>query len=275
VTFTAVPQNGGSSPTYQWKVNGNNVGTGATSYTYNPANLDNVTCTLTSSLTGCLSGNPVVSNIIVMLVAAQGGACPGTETVTYSGKTYNTVQIGIQCWFRENLDVGTRINKNVVSTNNGTIENYCYNDSVVNCTTYGGLYQWNEMMAYSTTEGGQGICPTGWHVPTAKQDTILSDFLGGKTVAGGKLKEAGFVHWRYDPAGGATNSSGFTGLPNGYLYANASFANIYNYGYLATSTTVTGQPTWTWSRSLAYPNTSFGPIQGYKATAIGVRCLKN
>jgi len=274
VTFTAVAQNGGSSPTYQWKVNGNIVGTGATSYTYNPANNDNVTCTLTSSLTGCLSGNPVVSNIIVMLVAAQGGACPGTETITYGSKTYNTVQIGTQCWFRENLDIGNMLVNPANPSNNSIIEKYCYNNLTSNCDIYGGLYKWDEMMAYSTTEGAQGICPTGWHIPTDAQLTTLSTFLGGNTVAGGKLKETGFVHWKYSAGGGATNSSGFTGLPGGSLYSGV-FAYLTENGYFASSKTHETNSAWTWSRSLSYYTTTFGRIAGYKTTGISVRCLKN
>jgi uncharacterized protein (TIGR02145 family) len=75
--------------------------------------------------------------------------CPGTPTVEYAGKTYNTVQIGSQCWLKENLDVGTMIPGSLEQKNNGTIEKYCYNDSIENCTTYGGLYQWAEAMEYA------------------------------------------------------------------------------------------------------------------------------
>src|ERR1035438_4575700 len=76
--------------------------------------------------------------------------CPETPTVTYAGKTYNTVHIGSQCWLKENLDVGTRINGSNDQKNNGIIEKYCYNDDTANCTKYGGLYQWDEVMQYAT-----------------------------------------------------------------------------------------------------------------------------
>ena len=91
-------------------------------------------------------------------------SCPAT--VQYEGKTYNTVLIGNQCWLKENLDVGTRINLNQSPTNNGIIEKYCYNDNPTNCDTYGGLYKWDEAMQYTTTEGAIGICPSGWHIPS-------------------------------------------------------------------------------------------------------------
>ena len=91
--------------------------------------------------------------------------CAGLPTVTLAGKIYNTSQIGTQCWLRENLDIGTRIDAAVEQTGNGTIEKYCYDNLDANCTIYGGLYQWNEMMQY-TTLVNQGLCPSGWHVPT-------------------------------------------------------------------------------------------------------------
>src|SRR5665647_680593 len=60
--------------------------------------------------------------------------CTGISTVTYSGKIYNTIQIGAQCWLKENLDVGTMIHGIDTAKNNGIIEKYCYNDSLANCT---------------------------------------------------------------------------------------------------------------------------------------------
>ena len=62
--------------------------------------------------------------------------------------------------------------------------------------------------------GGKNVCPTGWHVPNYDEWTTLSTYLGGKTVAGGKLKETGTAHWQ-TPNSGATNETGFTALPGG------------------------------------------------------------
>src|ERR1039458_6531122 len=96
--------------------------------------------------------------------------CPNLATVDYSGKTYNTVAIGDQCFLRENLDVGTRINGLDTAKNNGIIDKHCYNDDPANCTTYGGLYQWAEAVQYQNgatnttvtnpplTGNIQGIC---------------------------------------------------------------------------------------------------------------------
>jgi len=153
------------------------------------------------------------------------------------GKNYNTVLIGTQCWMAQNLNVGTRINGSVNQTNNGTVEKHCYSDNEANCTIYGGLYQWNEMMNYTTTSnsnpsGRQGICPTGWHVPSDAEWCQMEIFLDPTVICtnsgnlgtniGGMLKETGTIHWS-SPNVGATNSSGFTALPGGYRSGGFSY----------------------------------------------------
>ena len=154
-----------------------------------------------------------------------GGPCPGIPTVTYEGQVYNTVLIGDQCWLKENLNVGTMINGSNNQTDNGVIEKYCYNNDPANCEIYSGLYQWNEMMQYTTTQGVQGICPAGWYIPTDDELTTLTDFLGGENVAGGKMKETGTTHWN-SPNTGATNESGFTALPAGNRSTNGGFFDL-------------------------------------------------
>ncbi|MCD4679000.1 MAG: T9SS type A sorting domain-containing protein [Bacteroidales bacterium] len=99
--------------------------------------------------------------------------CPGTPTITYDGQVYNTIQIYSQCWFKENLNVGTRIDGPQDAQDNDTIEKYCYNDDTVNCNIYGGLYMWSEMMQYTHQEGTQGICPSGWHLPSNEEWNVL------------------------------------------------------------------------------------------------------
>ncbi|RLD57298.1 MAG: hypothetical protein DRJ05_09935 [Bacteroidetes bacterium] len=147
-------------------------------------------------------------------IPLPGGACPGTITVTdMDGNVYNTILIGDQCWFKENLNVGTMINGSNDPSNNGIIEKFCHFDDPNKCITYGGLYQWHEMMNYTWGAGRQGICPVGWHIPTQDEWTILADFLGGTSVAGGKMKEVGTTHWTSPNS--ATNESGFTALPGG------------------------------------------------------------
>ena len=278
VTFSSTVVNGGTSPAYQWKVNGTAV-SGATNSTYtytstNTVNNDKVVCVVTSNSTAtCLSNNPATSNQIVLIIYHTGTPCDGVPTVVYGNMTYNTVQIGTQCWLRENMNIGTRRDNTVTQTNNGIIEKYCYSNLESNCDVYGGMYQWNEMMQYVTTEGAQGICPSGWHLPTAVQFATLSTFLGGDVVSGGKLKEAGTDHF-ISPNGGATNVTGFTGLPAGYCIVDPlnPFVNITKFAYFYT-TTQTGSDVW--YRTLAFDAGNMGILETYKTIAISVRCLKN
>lgn len=98
----------------------------------------------------------------------QIAGCGNPLLDTRDNQTYNTVQIGLQCWMAENLNIGSTLQFGTEdASNNGIIEKFCYGNNVSNCTEYGGLYDWNEMMQYVTTEGTQGICPPGgWYLPT-------------------------------------------------------------------------------------------------------------
>ena len=142
-------------------------------------------------------------------MTAYGAPCTGIPTVTYAGETYNTIQIGTQCWFKENLDIGTMIQTSANSSNNGTIEKYCYGNNSSNCTTYGGLYQWDEAMSYSTLEGSQGICPDGWHIPTEAEFQTLA---AGVSNNSNSLKAIG----QGSGSGAGNNTSGFSALLAGY-----------------------------------------------------------
>jgi uncharacterized protein (TIGR02145 family) len=159
--------------------------------------------------------------------------CAGIASFVYEGQTYNTVEIGSQCWMEENLNVGTRIDAAANQTNNGTIEKYCYNDDNANCDTSGGLYQWNEMMQYITTPGAQGICPAGWHLPTDDEWKILEGnadtqygvgdpewdgTLWRGLDAGKRLKST--TGWYSN--GNGTNDFGFTALPAGCISGGSS-----------------------------------------------------
>jgi uncharacterized protein (TIGR02145 family) len=173
-------------------------------------------------------------------------SCGTPYTDTRNSKTYNTVSIGTQCWFVENLDIGTRIDGPSYQADNGTIEKYCYENIDDSCNVYGGLYQWNEMMQYTTAEGTQGICPDGWHIPSDGEWCVLEDEVDigtitcprgglGGTDAGYHLREAGTAHWS-PPNAGATNSSGFTALPGGRRVVYGNFSNINDWGNWWSST---------------------------------------
>lgn len=179
---------------------------------------------------------------------------------------YLTVKIGTQCWMAENLNIGEPGNQ----TNNGVIEKSCYNDNAVNCDIYGGLYRWDEMMDYNATPGVKGICPTGWHLPTDAEWTTLSTYLGGESVAGGKMKETGFNHW-LSPNTGATNESGFTALPGGARFLDGTFNNLGGVNFLWSSSEYSTPNAW--FSALVFTSAGVGMVNNSKSLELSVRCV--
>lgn len=196
----------------------------------------------------------------------------GSPAVTdIDGNIYNTVSIGTQVWMAENLKTiryndGTSI---PLVTDGGSwvslsTPGYCWynNDADSYKDIYGAIYNW-----YAVNTGK--LCPAGWHIPSGEELTILEEFLGGYYIAGGKLKEAGTSHWEY-PNTGATNESGFTGLPGGYRGNNGMF-----YGKGIRSSWWSSSP-YAYSGSLDVNSTAFygGGIGTSKIMGFYVRCLK-
>src|ERR1035437_6043772 len=142
-----VSSDGGATWNYNYGTAAGNIGTGVVIGT------DKI---ITWTYPGSYNSQFMI-RIIANDLVIDGGPC-ATTSVLYGGKTYHTVLIINQCWLKENLDIGTRIDGSVEQTNNNTIEKYCINDDLAYCTTYGGLYQWNEAMQYVNTPGIQGIC---------------------------------------------------------------------------------------------------------------------
>lgn len=175
--------------------------------------------------------------------------CPETPTVEYEGQVYNTIQIFSQCWLMENLNVGTMIPGNQNQSDPGTIQKYCYNNEPDSCTKYGGLYQWNQMMQYTTQQGTQGICPPGWHLPTDEEWKVLEGAVDSQYGighpewdlynesrgfdAGTNLKTTS--GWNNN--GNGTDLFGFSGLPGGYrIITTNMFLSIGDSGHWWTST---------------------------------------
>jgi len=200
-------------------------------------------------------------------------------TFVYGGQVYNTTVIGFQCWMKENLNVGNFISWNQQATNNGTIEKGCKGNSPAECATYGGLYQWDEMMNYTASSsaspsGRQGICPAGWHLPGDAEWTEMITYLGGESVAGGALKETGLLHW-FSPNTGATNSSGFTALPAGYLSPPTSPGWSGGWAFFASATETS--PTLIIARKLVDNSAAVERVTGSltKGYSLSVRCVKD
>ena len=198
--------------------------------------------------------------------------CGNPITDPRDQQIYGTVEIGEQCWIAENLNIGEMINGTEEMTDNSVIEKYCYGNNPAYCDEYGGLYQWNEMMEYTTTPGVQGICPGGWHLPTDGEWTTLTDFLGGESVAGGKMKETGTTHWN-SPNTGATNESGFTALPGGNRHANGGFLNLGDGGLFWSSTENYTDSAWYWT--LYYNNDGVSRNHVTESCGFSSRCLQD
>jgi uncharacterized protein (TIGR02145 family) len=192
--------------------------------------------------------------------------CPGIPTVNYFGKTYHTIQIGSQCWLRENLDIGTMIIGASNQTNNSIIEKYCFNDDTANCTTYGGFYQWDEAMQYSSTTGAKGICPQDWHIPTDSEFTTLSTTVGGD---GNALKAIG----QGTGGGTGTNTSGFSALLSGSRYFNGTFLGLGGIAYFWCSS---GNGISLALYEVLYSSSNgIDQLSATRLYGFSVRCLKN
>ncbi len=155
---------------------------------------------------------------IILFEISSSDEC-GIKRVEYGGFSYGTVEIGSQCWLEENLNVGAMVLGVAEQTNNAVLEKYCYGDDPVNCGVYGGFYQWDEAMQYTTAEGAQGICPPGWHIPTKSEYQTLSSTVGDD---GNALKKGGVG----SGDGLGTNTSGFSALLAGFRHHTGLFAGL-------------------------------------------------
>ena len=134
------------------------------------------------------------------------------------GQSYPTVQIGSQCWMAKNLNFGvykesiyenSAVGHSDVS-NNGIVEKYAYDNDTSNFSIYGGLYDWNEMMNYNSTEGSQGICPDGWHIPSKAEFADLVESVGGNQIGGKRLQIGGNSGFNFELGGDRTFKGGFS-----------------------------------------------------------------
>ena len=198
-------------------------------------------------------------------------ACGDTLVDSRDSQQYPTVQIGSQCWMAKNINYDDGCSSNTWVSNTDTRWCGCYNNNTSNCTTYGKLYQWSAAMAGASTEGAQGICPSGWHVPRSAEFIALSTYLGGDSIAGGKLKQAGTSLW-LSPNTGATNESNFNALPCGIRNFSGSFVAM-NYSGFFWSSSFSGSNVL--NRSMDYDYATFSSSSYTSAGGFSVRCMKD
>ncbi len=194
----------------------------------------------------------------------------GPPVTDYDGNVYKTVKIGGQTWMAENLKC--------VHYSDGTlVESFAYGNDTVNVRTYGRLYRWAAAMkgaasSNSVPSGVQGASPVGWHIPSDAEWQVLINNLGEDAVAGGKLKEAGTVHW-VSPNTGATNESKFTALPSGWFDFTGEFRRIGEWSFLTTATRPGTNSVYT--RVLKYDLTSANRGELHPDDAVPIRCVKD
>ena len=208
------------------------------------------------------------------------------DPVSYQGYDYATVLIGEQCWFAENLRSENYENGDEIpsglsvgdwsSTTSGAVavhgegSSTCNNyspdgdacDEAWSLDEYGRLYNWYAV------DDARGLCPSGWHVPTDGEWTVMTDHLGGSLVAGGYMKTD------YGWYGGfnGTNSSGFSGLPGGFRFNDGLFKSGGDYGYWWSSSLNGSFP---WSRYLNYSSEAAFPSYDYRVNGFSVRCVRD
>jgi uncharacterized protein (TIGR02145 family) len=191
---------------------------------------------------------------------------------------YPVVAIGTQVWMAENLKTTKYGNGDLIGTTTPATKDlsgesapeyqWAYNGIESNAVTYGRLYSW-----YAITDS-RNVCPVGWHLPTDAQWITLTTYLGGESVAGGKLKETGTNHW-INPNTGATNENGFTGIPGGNRIGNGAFGVIGRYGIWWSATEGTTDAWYAWYRFVYYDNSIAGRNYGNKHEGFSVRCLRD
>jgi uncharacterized protein (TIGR02145 family) len=234
--------------------------------------------TFTSNISGLISGRTYymrayATNGITTTYGSEVSFTPGTVT-DIDGNVYHYIVIGTQTWMVENLkttkyrngDAISNITSSWTSLVTGAYSWYS-NDAATYKAAYGALYNW-----YAVADT-RGIAPAGWHVPTDAEWKTLTDYLGGSSVAGGKLKEAGTSHW-ITPNTGASNSSGFTALPGGNrYYIDGTFRNVGSNGnwWCITASDATNA----WNRYLDF---NHGNVERYnygKQLGFSVRCVRD
>jgi len=190
------------------------------------------------------------------------------------GNTYNTIQIGYQCWMRSNLRVSRYRNGDLIQNNlddlnwSNTISGSfaIYSGDATNEVIHGKLYNW-----FSIADS-RNICPIGWDIPSDVDLTILVDVFGGSTDAGGKLKDIGTTVWNA-PNLAATNESGFSMLPSGIRLTAGNYENIKNNGYLWSKSEY--DVNYSWFRGFSRSDVIVSRALANKRSALSIRCIRN
>jgi uncharacterized protein (TIGR02145 family) len=239
-------------------LNGTYSGTGVAAGQFYPAVAGVGTFPITYSYTNLYGCNGNASQSITV-VAPIAFSCGNTLIDVRDNQQYATIQIGSQCWMAANLMYGSMISSEQMQRDNCIPEKYCYGDIAANCTSNGGLYQWDEMMKFDNASGAQGFCPPGWHVPTESQWGILFNYYTSNGFAGSPLKFPGF--------------SGFNAYLDGASFKNVNW-NFLNFATFFWSSNARGNMK-AWAHAMNEYNPSVSYYPSSRTNAFSVRCLKD
>ena len=181
----------------------------------------------------------------INVIAPAAFTCGNVLTDVRDNQQYPTVAIGSQCWTASNLMYGNTILSSQMQRDNCIPEKYCFNDNPLKCASYGGLYQWDEMMQFDNTSAAQGFCPPGWHVPTENEWTALFNHYTSNGFAGSPLKFDGY--------------SGFVAFLSGVRHENAGW-DFPSFAIMFWSSTVHGtNKAWAHGMNTYNPSVSYYP----------------
>jgi uncharacterized protein (TIGR02145 family) len=297
VTFTPPVSNGGSVITGYTVTSSPSgfVGTGSASPIVVSGLVNGTAYTFTVSATNINGpGSPsIASNSVTPLT---------TLVLDADGNIYNTVTIGAQTWMKENLKT-TKYNDGVeitygidaASWASASTGLYCdYNNNSANSTTYGRLYNWfavdNNAATKVASNGGKNVCPSGWHIPSDAEWTILENFLITNgynydgTTTGNKIGKslASSSGWTFSTTTGAVGNtdysakrdvSGFTALPGGFSIGGGGASGMGNLAVWWSSTQYLTADAW--YRIINYQYTTLDRGNVNKLQGYSVRCLKD
>ncbi|MEI6883733.1 MAG: choice-of-anchor L domain-containing protein [Bacteroidota bacterium] len=186
---------------------------------------------------------------------------PLRDVRTTPNRTYNTFWRGNRCWMIQNLDYGTAVNDLLPQTDNCVPQKHCLATDP-SCSQYGGFYQWDELMQYTSQEGAQGLCPPGWHIPSLSEWQMLIDDPAnqGNGLAGGFLKDLPY-----------------SATLDGILYMNTSWNFLQGSNLSATmlwTSTLNGTVK-AWARGFNIFTPSVSLYSSGKLNSFPVRCVKD
>jgi uncharacterized protein (TIGR02145 family) len=200
-----------------------------------------------SNITVTDNRNSTNKTITVTIIESPFGEFKDTR----DGRIYKTIKIGNQTWLAENLKFKPSTGYAIYNNDESLIE------------TYGYHYSWST---------AQNVAPTGWHLPSTTEWNELFEFLGGKSIAGGKLKQTGYIYWDH-PNQGATNESNFSALAGGIVKSRDYSVGL---GFNARFWTTDGNA---YSGDVVnlYDFTSKAYMEGYNYNGdyFSVRCIKD